>query len=128
MPPIVWLLFISAVAGCTRSEDRYVGTWHDDTQFVRLEANGVGEGFVFRKRGKRACTWVNRGDRIIITFGESPRSDVVEAKIERDGSLRVWSSKQSTTLQNGPLPFDEPAEMEEVPPSSMNSAGDGIGT
>ena len=70
---------------------------------------------------------MTRGDRIIVTFGEPPRSDVVEARIEADGNLRVWSGKQSVTLRRGPLSFDEPAEVEEPWPGLDGNDGSGIG-
>ena len=86
---LLGVVVLSGVVGCTTEENHYVGTWHDGEQFLRIDGNGLGDGSVFRKRGKRSCSWVNRGDRIIVTFGEPPRSDVVEARIEADGNLRV---------------------------------------
>ena len=124
---LLGVVVLSGVVGCTTEENHYVGTWHDGEQFLRIDGNGLGDGSVFRKRGKRSCSWVTRGDRIIVTFGEPPRSDVVEARIEADGNLRVWSGKQSVTLRRGPLSFDEPAEVEEPWPGLDGNDGSGIG-
>ena len=116
-------VLVLLIAGCDRQENRYAGTWRDEIHFLHLEANGLGEGNLWRSPGTRSCTWVNRHDRIVVTFGEHPRTRTVEAQLLADDSLSVRSGTQRWEFHRSKILPDnaEPDDTENTLPPAEDA-------
>ena len=97
------LLAGSFAGGCGHrsapAPERYVGTWENAEDRLRIDRNGLGEGRVIRGRDPRAFTWELGVDRITITFDGSKRPEVFEGRLDVDGHLVVSSPRTSVTLE-----------------------------
>lgn len=105
--------------------DRYVGTWENAEDRLRIDRNGLGEGRVIRGRDPRPFTWEQGVDRITITFDGSKRPEVFSGRLDADGHLVVSSPRTSVTLERvvAPEPPATGAHGTSTPPAAPNETG-----
>ena len=125
------VLILLSTGGCgsrtSPAPERYVGTWEDAANRIRVGRNGLGEGRLFRGHDPRPFTWELGVDRITITFDGSRRPEIFEGRLDAAGNLVVSSARSSVRLgkvdtPEPPAPFGPDAP---GPATDSDDAGEG---